>query len=76
MGAQSPRERLVGQLQEAGFRIHHRSTAVILLGHPDYPGIEARIGTVYLVLARDDQDLYRAPLATADVPEALRRLRL
>ncbi|HET7034858.1 MAG TPA: hypothetical protein VFI42_04185 [Thermomicrobiaceae bacterium] len=74
MGVQPLQERLVRGLQEAGFRVHHRSTAVILLGHPDYPGIEARIGTVYLVLARDEREFYRAPLAAADVAEALRRL--
>ena len=71
---QSSQEELVRQLQDAGFRVDYRSTAVIRLVHHAYPGVEVRLGTVYLVVARDAREIYRAPLRSASVSEALRRL--
>ena len=68
-------EELVRQFQDAGFRVDYRSTAVTRLVHHAHPGVEVRIGTVYLVVARDERELYRAPLRSANLATALSRLR-
>lgn len=50
-------------LIERGFRETVRSTAVRVLRHPDAPGLEVRLGTVYVVAERDDREIYRRPLS-------------
>ena len=44
---------------DRGFHHTYRSTAIRLLAHPDLPGVEVRIGTVYVVVERDDREIYR-----------------
>ena len=46
--------------QEQGFQLTYQSTAVFLLAHPELPGVEVRIGTVYGVVERDGHEIYRA----------------
>ncbi len=57
-----------------GFRPAYESSAIAILAHPDYPGTEVRVGTVYVVLERDGQEIYRARHDEFDIAEALRRL--
>ena len=71
----SRHDHIVSQLCEAGFLVTYHSTAVTLLYHPGYPGLEARIGTVSVALERDGREIYRASLDTFDLSEAVSSLK-
>jgi hypothetical protein len=45
--------------REQNFQLTYRSTAIYLLAHPELPGVEVRIGTVYTVVERDGHEIYR-----------------
>ena len=65
---------VVRSLTARGFHPIYRSTAVRILVHPDLPGVEVRLGTVYAVVDRDGREVYRAPLTRFDPDAALRRV--
>jgi len=53
---------------QQNFQVVYRSTAIVLLAHQALPGVEVRIGTVYVVVERDGREIYRA-LHREFVPE-------
>lgn len=57
-----------------GFHQVYRSTAVRLLAHQGLPGIEVRIGTVYVVVERDGREVYRSALRRFDPGEVEARV--
>lgn len=68
-------DQLVDELCDAGFLVTYHSTAVTLLVHPGYPGLEARIGTAMVVVERDGHEVFRAPLRefeASDLRQAIR----
>lgn len=52
-----------------GFHVTYESTAVRLLAHPELPGVEVRIGTVYVVVERDGAEVFRSPTREFDPAE-------
>jgi hypothetical protein len=44
------------------------------LAHQELPGVEVRIGTVYVVVERDGQQVYRSLAREFDPDEAAKRL--
>ncbi|HEX7102954.1 MAG TPA: hypothetical protein VF201_09960 [Nitrolancea sp.] len=52
-------EPIVEWFRSQGFRIVYVTSAVCLLAHAELPGVEARIGTVYSVVERDGEEIYR-----------------
>ncbi len=52
-------EQISNWFLDQGFHLTYRSTAIRLLAHPDLPGVEARIGTGYVVVDRDGQEIFR-----------------
>ncbi len=67
-------EEIVQAFRVRGFRPAYESSAIAILTHPDCPGTEVRVGTVYVVLERDGQEIYRTRHDEFDIAEALRRL--
>lgn len=65
-------DQIVRQLRQHGFQQGYATTAVQLLSHPDRPGLEVRLGTVYLVIEQDGRELYRMRLDQFDLAEVLR----
>lgn len=67
-------EDIVNRLAARGFQRVYDTAAVHILTHPAQPGLEVRVGTVYVVIERDGREIYRAPLARFDLMQALRRI--
>ena len=61
---------VLDQLERAGFRVARRTSALLFLVHPAYPGLQLRVGTVYLVAERNGREIARQRLDALDV-EAL-----
>jgi hypothetical protein len=66
-----PADEIIRELVQHGFRLGYRSSAIATLVHPDYPGLEVRLGTIQVVVERDHVELYRAALADVDLRELL-----
>ncbi len=49
----------VEQLERLGFRIAQRTSALVFLVHPDYPGLLVRVGTVFVVAECDGHEIVR-----------------
>ena len=62
------------QLTARGFHPIYHTIAVRIFVHPDRPGVEVRLGTVYVVVDRDGREVYRAPLARFDLDTAIARM--
>ena len=45
---------------DRGFHLTYQSTAIRLLVHPELPGVEVRVGTVYVVVERDGREVFRS----------------
>lgn len=60
----------IDQLERAGFRVARRTSALTFLVHPAYPGLQLRVGTVYVVAERDEGEIACQRLDALDV-EAL-----
>uniref|UniRef100_A0A7C3A9S7 Uncharacterized protein n=2 Tax=Thermorudis TaxID=1649508 RepID=A0A7C3A9S7_9BACT len=67
-------EDIVEALRSRGFRTAYETSAIAILTHPDRPGVEVRVGTVYVVIELDGREIYRVHHAQFDLAEALRRL--
>lgn len=65
---------IVDLLVRHGFVRSYDTIAVHLLVHPDLPGLEVRVGTIYVVAERDGQEVYRELLAQVDTGRLLARL--
>jgi len=61
---------VLDQLERAGFRVARRTSALLFLVHPAYPGLQLRVGTVYVVAERNGREIARQRLDALDV-EAL-----
>lgn len=61
---------VIDQLERAGFRVTRRTSALTFLVHPAYPGLQLRVGTVYVVAERDEREIARQRRDALDV-EAL-----
>jgi len=70
----TPSDDVARQLTGRGFHLTYRSTAVRILAHPDLPGVEVRLGTVYVVADRDGREVYRAPASRFDLDTAVARM--
>lgn len=66
---------IAARLTEHGFRVVYRSAALWLLAHPDLPGVEVRLGTIYLVMERDGREVLRMRLDAFDLAAVLQRAR-
>jgi len=67
-------EAIIETLRSRGFHLASQTSALAFLTHPDHPGVEVRIGTVFVVIERDGVELYRVRHQEFDVTTALRRL--
>ncbi len=67
-------EQISSWFVEQGFHLTYRSTAIRLLAHPDLPGVEARIGTGYVVVERDGQEIFRELIREFEPDELLARV--
>jgi|DewCreStandDraft_1066081.scaffolds.fasta_scaffold18210_2 hypothetical protein len=67
-------EDIVQAFRSRGFRPAYETSAITILTHPDHPGVEVRVGTVYVVIERDRREIYRIHHDRFDMAEALRRL--
>lgn len=57
------------QIESVGFRVAHQSTALTFLVHPECPGVLVRIGTVFVVVERDQREVARFRLDTFRVQD-------
>ncbi|HEX3723219.1 MAG TPA: hypothetical protein VHV31_10530 [Nitrolancea sp.] len=67
-------QKIYDWLIEQNFQLTYQSSAVYLLVHPELPGIEVRIGTVYAVVERDGREIYRTLHRDFDPALAYERL--
>ncbi len=61
----------IARLERAGFRVARRTSALAFLVHPAYPGLQLRVGTVYLVAECDSREIVRQRLDALDVAQLL-----
>lgn len=63
-------EQISNWFVDQGFHLTYRSTAIQIFAHPNLPGVEARIGTGYVVVERDGHEIFRALIRQFD-PDVL-----
>jgi hypothetical protein len=64
-------DEIIRELAHHSFRLAYRSSAVAILIHPEHPGLEVRLGTTQVVVARDQVEIYRAAQAEVDIRDLL-----
>ncbi len=69
----SDQEAAVAEFERVGFRVVRRTSALVFLVHPEYPGLLVRVGTVFVVAERDGVEQARQRLETLDVETLLGR---
>ncbi len=70
----SEQEAAVAKLERAGFRVVRRTSALMFLAHPEYPGLLIRVGTVFVVVERNGVEYGRQRLEKLDVETLLGRV--
>lgn len=63
---ESNSDRVYRWFVDHGFHLIYRSTAIRLMAHQELPGVEVRIGTVYVVVERDGKEIYKSLLREFD----------
>ncbi|MCX7624113.1 MAG: hypothetical protein RMK01_00775 [Thermomicrobium sp.] len=61
----------VERLERAGFRVARRTSALVFMVHPAYPGVLVRLGTLCVTAERDDREVARQRLDRLDVAALL-----
>ncbi|WP_448575183.1 hypothetical protein [Thermomicrobium sp.] len=68
-------ESVVRALEQRGYEVVRRTSALVFLVHPKSPGIMVRVGTVYVVAETSGAEVARQRLDRFDVASFLSQLR-